>query len=241
VLFSETSHQKKACGVRGMEMKLICTLLLSTVVVGLGMLFTGKTALCVERNAKPAVGLPSDPNKFHEICHHVLAAFRAGRRIGTNPTKVLALIADMNTVFKEYRFTDKAMSVFRDNEGYVATLSAIDCQDDGVDELLFSYTVGSQHCEDNYFFKKDSTGKYDYLEEVGIDATGGRLCSWGGTAFFRHKGRNYLYVYYNPEVSPPPLDLYSATPNGFHYECTVVKGPRKAITIMRDESLEPRR
>jgi hypothetical protein len=226
-----------AC-VRGRRMRPILTILLSMTIAMMGMLSSGGPALGAEAVRKSTAGSPGEGLTYHEICCHVSDMVRKGGRIGTNPARELGLYEDLKPIFSKYQFTDNAMSVLGEMQGYVALVSTVDIDNDGVEELWFRYTVGSTHCEDNYFFKRSRTGKYEYLKEEGLDQTGGRLCSGGGVSFFRHKGHNYLFVYSSREIRPETMALYSARGDGFHYECTVKTVSEKVVIIEKDESPE---
>ena len=216
-------------------MRPILTILIAMIVAVTGMLPSGGQALGAEAVLKSTAASPHAGLQYHSICRHVLDMIKKGGRIGTNPERALGSYEDLKPIFNKYKFTDNAMSILTGMEGYIATLFAVDIDNDGVEELWFQYHTGSAYCEDNYF-KRNQTGKYEYLEEEGLDQTGGRLCSGGGITFFRYEDQNYLIVYSSPEIKPETMALHSARIDGFHYECTVKKISKKVVIIEKDKS-----
>jgi hypothetical protein len=194
---------------------IVTTLFLITTIIS--MAFISEAALRADLIQKGAAGSSHKDLKYHEVCRHVSDMVHDGHAIGTDPERRLGMHEDLKSVLRKYKFTDKAMSFLREMQGYIASVSAIDIDNDGVEELRFAYEAGSAHCEDNHFFKRNRTGKYEHIED-GLDQTGGRLCSGGGLSFFRYKGKNYATIDYSPEHR---MDLYSGRQAGFHYECTV--------------------
>jgi len=201
------------------RVKTILALLFWTTVVG--VVFAGGSTFGSETLKRDNRGSPGDNQQYSKVCLRVSDMVREGRKIGTKAEKELGKYGNLKPVLQQYRFTENAMSILREIKGYVVSLSTIDIDNDGVRELRFRLSGGSGHCEDNYFFKKDGTGTYGYVEAKGLDLTGGRLCADGGLSFFRHKGLNYLAVHSSPLTFPQKIDLYSGRKDGFRYECTI--------------------
>jgi len=208
-------------------MRSIITIFVLMAVLA-GMAFVN--GMVLEATAEKHVAESSSGNpKYSEVCLYASDMARHGRRIGRQPERKLGVYGEPDPIFRKYKFTDRAKSFLRE-QGYIASVSAVDIDNDGVEELLFRYTVGSGHCEDDEFFKKNGAGRFDRIEVDGLDLTGGRLCSEAGLSFFRYKERNYAYTYSSPLTFPQTMDLYSARQEGFSYECTVQEFSDKVNT-----------
>lgn len=93
-------------------------------------------------------------------------------------------------------------------------ISTVDVDNDGVDEIRFFSIVGTAHCVRSYFYKQDTTGRFNLIsgrrrekrtrEERKSDEREekeksyevfreeGRFCGGGGLSFVHYKGKVYV-------------------------------------------------
>lgn len=85
------------------------------------------------------------------------------------------------------------------------TVSEIDLDNDGKDELRLYKVVGSASCERNYFFKQDDDGKYRFIknEQLEIFREEGAMCGDEMLSFLRYKNINYIVN----KIGFPPKEL----------------------------------
>jgi hypothetical protein len=102
-------------------------------------------------------------------------------------------------------------------------VSLVDIDNDGAKELRLHRTVGSAGCMHSYFWKKDSTGRYGFIEAREYD----RLAEEGSGCgshyeFIPYSGVTYtLCINYNPPEHIPRIDtVWRGSPAELMEICT---------------------
>ena len=83
------------------------------------------------------------------------------------------------------------------DEGFTIRVAEIDINNDGVQDLWLSRTVGTAVCQENHFFIRDSKGSYvhkDFLEDFGTTSMEGKFCGGEYLTAQRVNGLTYLVL-----------------------------------------------
>ncbi|OGL16561.1 MAG: hypothetical protein A3K12_05555 [Candidatus Rokubacteria bacterium RIFCSPLOWO2_12_FULL_71_19] len=94
---------------------------------------------------------------------------------------------------------------FPNLKGLNWTVSLVDLDNDGVDDVRFTAVAGTAACETSYFFKRKAVGGYEVLLHLSGEAT---ICGDDTILTLRHAGKNFLLWYgpFRSSVNPVEPD-----------------------------------